>query len=116
MHSDEINGIVADWVGKRDRDDVEKCFDAHQVAFSVIYDIQDIFADAQYAAREALIRVADPDLTEAVVQNVVPKFSDTPGAVDFLGCAMGAHNDEIYRNELGYSDDRIARLKTGKIV
>jgi crotonobetainyl-CoA:carnitine CoA-transferase CaiB-like acyl-CoA transferase len=115
-HSGEINGVVADWIVRRNRDDVARCFDAHQVAFSVIYDIKDIFADAQYAARDALIRVADPDLTEAVVQNVVPKFSETPGSVDFLGCAMGTHNEEIYRGELGYSQDRIDRLREQKII
>jgi crotonobetainyl-CoA:carnitine CoA-transferase CaiB-like acyl-CoA transferase len=115
-HSGEINGVVADWIVRRDRDDVARCFDAHQVAFSVIYDIKDIFADAQYAARDALIRVADPDLTEAVVQNVVPKFSETPGSVNFLGCAMGAHNEEIYRGELGYSQDHIDRLREQKII
>jgi crotonobetainyl-CoA:carnitine CoA-transferase CaiB-like acyl-CoA transferase len=115
-HSDEINGIVADWVGQRDRDEVARCFNANEVAFSVIYDIKDIFGDLQYAAREMLIRVPDPDLGEAVVQNVVPKFSETPGAVDFLGCRMGAHNDDIYRQELGYSDDRIDELKQKRII
>jgi crotonobetainyl-CoA:carnitine CoA-transferase CaiB-like acyl-CoA transferase len=47
---------------------------------------------------------------------VVPKFSETPGSVDFLGCAMGAHNDEIYRKELGYSDEKIDQLKAEKII
>jgi crotonobetainyl-CoA:carnitine CoA-transferase CaiB-like acyl-CoA transferase len=115
-HSDEINGVVEDWIGKRSREEVTRRFNEHQVAFSAIYDIRDIFADAQYAAREALIRVADPELAEAVVQNVVPKFSETPGSVDFLGCSMGAHNDEIYRRELGYSDERIAELKEEKVI
>jgi crotonobetainyl-CoA:carnitine CoA-transferase CaiB-like acyl-CoA transferase len=115
-HSDEINGIVADWIGRRSRDDVVERFSAHDVAFSAIYDIQDIFADPQYAAREALVRVADPELGEGVVQNVVPKLSETPGAVDFLGPALGAHNDDVYRGELHYPDDRIAALKRAGII
>ncbi len=115
-HSDEINGIVADWIGERTREEVVERFQQHEVAYSAIYDIQDIFKDPQYAAREALIRVADPDLHEAVVQNVVPKFSETPGSVDFLGPAMGAHNQEIYGGELGYSDEKIAALQQQKVV
>jgi crotonobetainyl-CoA:carnitine CoA-transferase CaiB-like acyl-CoA transferase len=114
--SDEINGVVADWIGSRTRDDVVRRFNEHEVAFSVIYDIQDIFSDPQYLARQALVRVSDPELGEAVVQNVVPKLSETPGAIDFLGPALGAHNDEIYRGELGYSDARIAALKDNKII
>jgi formyl-CoA transferase len=115
-HIDEINGIVGDWIGKHNRLEVAQIFDAHEVAYSLVYDIEDIFDDAQYAARETLIRVADSDLVEAVVQNVVPKFSETPGAVDFLGCAMGTHNDEVYRGELGYSDEKIARLREENII
>ena len=29
---------------------------------------------------------------------------------------MGAHNDEVYRGELGYSDEAISRLKAEKII
>ena len=114
--SDEINGIVADWVGQRTRDEVVERFEQHEVAFSLIYDIKDIFSDPHYAARQALIRVLDPALREAVVQNVVPKFSETPGSVDHLGHPMGAHNDEIYRDELGYSEEKIAALKEAKVI
>jgi formyl-CoA transferase len=114
--SDEINGIVADWIGQRTREEVVERFEQHEVAFSAIYDIQDIFDDPHYAARQALIRILDPDLREAVVQNIVPKFSETPGSVDYLGSAMGAHNDEIYRGELGYSDEKIAALMQAKVI
>jgi len=114
--SAEINGIVADWVRERTREEVIRRFERHEVAFSAIYDIQDIFADPQYAARQALVRVADPQLKEAVVQNVVPKFSETPGSVDFLGPAMGAHNREIYAGELGYSEEKIAALMQQKVI
>jgi formyl-CoA transferase len=51
-----------------------------------------------------------------VVSNVVPRFSRTPGSVDFLGPAMGAHNEEIYCGELGYSKERLARLREDGIV
>jgi formyl-CoA transferase len=69
----------------------------------------------QYRAREAMVRVPDPDLGEAIVQNVVPKFSATPGSVDFLGASMGAHNEEIY-GELGLSKERLKQLKDAGII
>ena len=115
-HSDEINGIVANWIAERSREEVVTQFNAYEVAFSVIYDIQDIFADPHYAAREALVRVSDPDLVAAVVQNVVPKFSETPGSVDFLGPKLGEHNDAVYGTELGYSEEKITALKNEGII
>lgn len=114
--ADEVNGIVGEWIGRHTLQKVVEHFDQHEVAYSTIYDIKDIFNDVQYRAREALVRVPDPDLGTAVVQNVVPKFSRTPGSVDTLGAKMGAHNKEIYGGELGYSAEKLKRLKDARII
>ena len=115
-HSEEINGIVSDWIGQRSRQEVEICFNKYEVAYSPVYDMKDVFKDEQYLAREALVRVPDEELGEAVVQNVVPKFSKTPGSVDHLGPRKGQHNDEIYCGELGYSSDKIKRLQEAGVI
>jgi len=115
-HSEEINGIVGDWIRERTRKEVEEAFERYEVAYSFVYDIADIFNDEQYRVREMLIRVLDEELGEAVVQNVVPKFSKTPGSVDFLGSKMGKHNEEIYCGELGYSKERLQQLRESGII
>ena len=53
---------------------------------------------------------------EAVVQNVVPKFSATPGSVDVLGPPVGAHNEEICGGELGLSTERLKELRDAGII
>ena len=84
----------AHWIEKHTRDEVIEHFDKHGVAYSAVFDMEDAFRDIQYRAREAMVRVPDADLGEAIVQNVVPKFSATPGSVDFLGRKLGAHNED----------------------
>jgi crotonobetainyl-CoA:carnitine CoA-transferase CaiB-like acyl-CoA transferase len=116
MNSAEVNGIVGAWIEQHTRDEVIERFDKFEVAYSPVFDMEDVFRDVQYRAREAMVRVPDPDLGEAIVQNVVPKFSATPGSVDFLGAAMGAHNEEIYGNELGFSKERLKQLKDAGII
>jgi formyl-CoA transferase len=116
VNSAEINGIVGAWIEQHTRDEVIERFDKFEVAYSAVFDMEDVFRDVQYRAREAMVRVPDPELGEAIVQNVVPKFSATPGSVDFLGSAMGAHNEEIYCGELGYSKERLEQLKDAGIV
>ena len=91
-------------------------FDKHGVAYSAVFDMEDAFRDVQYRAREAMVRVPDSDLGEAIVQNVVPKFSATPGSVDFLGPQMGAHNEEILGGELGLSKERLKELKDAGVI
>lgn len=114
--SDEVNGAVGAWIERHTLEQVIARFEEYEVAFSTIYDASDMFRDPQYQAREALVRVPDADLGEAVVQNVVPKFSKTPGSVDWLGAPMGTHNEEIYCGELGFSAEKLRRLKDAKVI
>lgn len=116
IRSDEINGIVGSWIGAHLREEVVARFDECEVAYAPIFDIRDIFGDAQYLAREMLIRVTDSDLGEAIVQNVVPKFSATPGSVNFLGVDRGAHNEEVYRDLIGYSDEKLTQLRQAGVI
>jgi crotonobetainyl-CoA:carnitine CoA-transferase CaiB-like acyl-CoA transferase len=116
VNSVEINGIVGDWIEKHTRQEVIEQFDKFGVAYSAVFDMEDAFRDLQYRAREAMVRVPDPELGEAIVQNVVPKFSKTPGSVDFLGPQMGAHNEEIFCGELGLSKARLKELKDAGVI
>lgn len=112
----ECNGVVGAWIEQHSRDEVIEHFDKHGVAYSAVFDMEDAFRDLQYRAREAMVRVPDPDLGEAIVQNVVPKFSATPGSVDFLGRKLGADNETIYCGELGFSKERLKQLKEADII
>jgi len=50
---------------------------------------------------------ADPELGDVRMQCVVPRFSETPGAVRSAGPSIGQHNDEIFA-ELGHRAWRVS--------
>ena len=62
-----------------------------------------MLADPHFAAREAIVRVAHPELGELPMQNVFPKLPATPGSIRHPGPALGEHNDAVYRGLLGLS-------------
>ena len=66
--SDEVNGAIGDWIEKHTLEQVNQRCEEHEVAFSTIFDARDMFNNKQYHEREALVRVPDSDLGEAVVQ------------------------------------------------
>ena len=87
----------------------------HEVGFSPIYDIADVFDDPHFQARQAIVSVPDSELGSVRMQGVVPSFSETPGAVRHAGPAIGEHNDEVYGG-LGLTAAEIARLKAAKVI
>jgi len=113
---DEVNGIVSDFVRSMPRDElIEHCL-AFEVPIGPIYDIADIFNDPQFRARENLVEVHEPREGAVVVPNVIPRLSETPGELKWLGPDVGQHNHEIFRDRLGLSDEELAGLKEAGVI
>jgi formyl-CoA transferase len=111
-HQDEIEAIVAAWAAERDAAEIDRVLNEAGVICGPIYTIADIFADEHYWAREMLIKHVDPEIGEYIGPGIVPKFSETPGAVRWSGpWQEGSHNQEVYGGLLGLSADELAELK-----
>ncbi len=113
---EEVNGIVSTWTSRLQAKEIVRLCEERSVPCSLIYNIKDIFEDPQYAARENMVRVMGGRMPGFVVPNVVPKLSQTPGEVAWLGPALGAHNDEIYGELLGMSPQDMAQLRADQVI
>ena len=51
-----------------------------------------------------------------VIPGIVPKLSETPGRVNWLGPDLGEHNREIYQNLLDFDDQEFERLNAEGIL
>ncbi|MFM9999757.1 MAG: CoA transferase, partial [Burkholderiaceae bacterium] len=79
--------------------------------------IADVFKDPHFAAREMLLDVPHPVLVSTRQQGIVPKLSETPGAVRWSGPETGADSIHILSELLGYSASAIdALIDTGVVV
>jgi crotonobetainyl-CoA:carnitine CoA-transferase CaiB-like acyl-CoA transferase len=76
-------------------------------AISPVNDIAQIFADPHIQARENIVPVADEELGSLRMQDVVGKFSRTPGRIRNAGPRLGQHNREILVDMLGFSPDEL---------
>ncbi len=114
-HYKELDGIVGAAIGKLTLSELRETFAKHEVGFSPIYDIADVFADPQVQARQAIVEVPDSELGSVRMQGVVPRFSETPGAVRHAGPTLGEHNEEVYGG-LGLTATEIAGLRARKVI
>jgi crotonobetainyl-CoA:carnitine CoA-transferase CaiB-like acyl-CoA transferase len=115
-HVEELDGILAEWIGGHTLQEVMAAFEANEAAASPIYDVQQIFADLQYRARGTLVRVPDEDLGEVILPEVQPRLSGTPGRVRHAGLAQGAANRQVFVEELGLSEEELQRLRDEGVV
>jgi len=96
--------------------EILEIFEKHEAAAAPIYDIADIFRDTHFKARRTLIDVEDPDLGVLKMQNVVARFSVTPGRIRHAGRKLGENNREVYIGMLGLSEAQMNELKREGVI
>jgi crotonobetainyl-CoA:carnitine CoA-transferase CaiB-like acyl-CoA transferase len=112
----ELDDIIAEWTGALPADEVLNLLHEAGVPAGRIYTARDMFTDPHFAAREAIVRLAHPDLGDFPMQNVFPRLSETPGSVRHTGPELGEHSTEIYTALLGLGPDELADLAAAGIV
>jgi formyl-CoA transferase len=115
-HQAELDQVIGAWIAERDAKDVMAAFQEGQAVIGPVYSIADIFKDAQFMAREMLIKVNDARLGPVTMQNVVPRLSLTPGRVRHLGLDLGADTAQILGQELGHSVMELQALQKAGVI
>ena len=112
----ELNAIIQEWLGARPLDEAMETMRESGAVVGPVFDTAMMMEDPQYAEREDIISVPDPDLGQLKMSAPIPKFSETPGQVRHTGPHLGEHNESIYGEWLGYDEERIDALKADGII
>ena len=112
----KVDDTVGAWTATMNRADLMHRCESSQVPCGPVYSIDEIFDDPHYQARGNILHIQDPRIGELAVPNLVPRLSDTPGKINWLGMELGAHNKEIYQGRLGLTDDEIGGLRTKGVI
>ena len=115
-HIDEVDGIVAAWIGRHDLQFVLEEFEKAEAAVGPAYNIGQIFQDPQYRARADIIEVSDEDLGPIKMANAFPFMSETPAEIRHAGPRKGQHNRDILVGELGISEQELAELEKNDVI
>jgi formyl-CoA transferase len=116
-NQEAIEEIVRDWAGERDAVEIDRVLNDAGVICGPIYTIADIFEDEHFWARDMLLKHEDPGFGEYVGPGIVPKFSETPGAVRWSGTwDEGSHNSDVFGGLLGLTDDELASLRAEGVL
>jgi formyl-CoA transferase len=115
-HSDELDRILADWIAERSAAEVLEAFADGHAAIAPVYDIRDIVNDPHYRETKTLVTVEHPKLGPVLMQNVLARLSDTPGAIRTPAPDLGEHNREVMVGELGLSAEEMAALYAEGVV
>ncbi|MCF8567830.1 CoA transferase [Alicyclobacillus tolerans] len=115
-NNEELDAIVQNWFRSMEYHELKQIADREGVPVSLVYSVEDIFNDPHYAARENIVEMDHPTLGTIKMPGIVPKFSETPGQVKWIGPKLGEHNEEVFTELLGLNPCQIEELQSKGII
>ena len=109
-----VDAAVTAWTSTHTKEQVLVLCTAGEVPCGPLYSIDEIFEDPQYAARGNIAYVHEPRIPgnpELAFPNVMPRLTETPGRIDSLGPALGAHSEQVLADWIGMGEAEIAALR-----
>ena len=81
-----------------------------------VLSIEDAHDHPHFKSRDMVRWVVDDELGELPIPGFPFKFSQNPELPDLRAAALGQHTDQVLRDDLGLSDERIAQLHQAGVV
>lgn len=110
-----LDAEIRAWFAAQHYADLAAVLAAAEIPFSKIFTIADIVDDPHFQAREAIVRLPDPDLGSIPAPCVVPRFSGHAPAPARSGPGVGEHNAEVY-GALGLDAAELEALRREGVV
>lgn len=111
-----LDALITAWTAEHALHELNEMLIANAVPAAPIYTVADTFADPQYKARNMLVDIPDDELGSITVAGIVPKLSETPGALRWAGRQRGADTRAVLAERLGLSESELDRLEAADAI
>ncbi|CAN5533408.1 CoA transferase [soil metagenome] len=117
-NQDELDKLIGDWAAERRPEDIIETLSAAGVIAGPINTVAEVVTDPQLRSRGMLVDHWDERVERNVLgPGVVPVLSESPGSVRISGSARpGQHNQDVYRDLLGRTDEELAQLQAEGVL
>jgi len=111
LSNPEVDQMIQDWVKTKTKKEAFELLSKEGVTCGPVQTIDEMFEDPQVLARNIFVDVDHPNIGKVKIQRTPLNLSETPSRVKWLNCSLGYHNEEVYGNLLGYSKEKIGKLR-----
>jgi len=115
VHLRELDRMLSEWFAARPYEAIERTLETAGIPFSKVYSIEDIERDPQFVAREAIVRLPDPQYGSVPAPCIVPRITGREMPVPRTGPDVGEHNAELY-SQFGLSASELSALKAEGVI
>ena len=115
-NQDELDKYLEEWTCHHDNYEVMYILQKEGVAAGPVLDQRDALHDAQLASRGFFETVTHREAGSHLYPGMLWKMSETPISIRKPPPCLGEHNDYVFKQVLGMSDEEIADLEKEKLI
>jgi benzylsuccinate CoA-transferase BbsF subunit len=109
-NEDELDALVAEWTTGYTAEQVMAMMQAEGVPAGVAQTAEDVHNDPQLKHRAHFVSLTHSEIGPHLYQTSPYHLSKTPAEMRMAAPCIGEHNEYVYKELLGISDDEIANL------
>jgi crotonobetainyl-CoA:carnitine CoA-transferase CaiB-like acyl-CoA transferase len=110
-HYQEAEALVTGWTSSHTRAEIFAATSQYKIPCAPVRDLEEVMNDPHMHGRGALEMVDHYDYGPVVLPNSPLRFHGADKVPTHLSPRVGEHNDAVYRDWLGLSDDEMKQLR-----
>jgi len=115
-NEDQLEAIVTEWTAARSAEAATDSLQRAGIPAFTACNSKDLAEDPQLNASGLFVSLDHPEVGSRQHVGIPWRMSDTPCAVSQPAPCLGQHTDRVLSDVLGYSTEKISRLKSDKVV
>jgi crotonobetainyl-CoA:carnitine CoA-transferase CaiB-like acyl-CoA transferase len=101
---------------KHEKDEIFRKGQALSCPVAPVYSSKDIVESKQSEARDLFTEMTHPEVGKIKIPTSPYRFSKTPWQLRHPAPLLGQHNEIIYRERLGYTEEELSRLRDDGVI
>jgi benzylsuccinate CoA-transferase BbsF subunit len=112
----KLDELIGKWTINYTHYEVMELLQSSGVAAMPSFSAEEILSDPHVKARGLINEVQHPVLGKKVVINPSWKHSETPARIQKASPLLGEHNEEVFGDLLGMSEEEVKKLEAAQII
>ena len=115
-YHESLEPLIEEWAKNYTKTEIFEAAKAKGVPIAPLNSIAELFENRQLAERAFFVNVEHPEAGKLTYPGIPYKSPGVPWSIRKPAPLLGQHNEDIYHNQLGYTEKDLLEMQEAEII